>query len=247
MTQPVEMISMRPNIDGFLKHRSEWNESVASQIAEQEGLTLTDKHWDIIRFLRTEFYANNGHIPLVYEIEKGMQREWQSDISISELAELFPGGLNKQGAKIAGCITLQTVEDLLVVKGDSVWSIEPDQNVIEALRLLSEKNIGAVMVVEQNRLVGLMSERDYTRDVVLRDRSPKDTKVKDIMTENVVAVSPDDTLDNCMAIMTEKKFRHLPVLKDDRLVGVLSMTDLVRIIVQQQQFTISQLAGSSVS
>ena len=241
MARHNETVSTQQNIDGFLKHRSEWNENVAAQIAEREGLTLTDAHWDIIQFLRTEFYANNGYIPLTQEIKRGMERVWKRDISYSELTELFPGGISRQGAKIAGCITLQTVQDLLAVKGDSVWSIEPDQGVIDALELMSEKNIGALIVVEQGRLVGIMSERDYTRGVVLQNRSTMDTKVKDIMSENVFTVAPDETLDHCMALMTEEGFRHLPVVKDDQLVGVLSMPDLVRIIVQQQQFTIAQL------
>ena len=130
---------------------------------------------------------------------------------------------------------------MLTVKGDAVWSIEPDQGVIDALKLMAEKDIGALMVVEQDRLVGLMSERDYTRDIILKNRSSMSTQVKDIMSENVVTVAPDETLDQCMALMTEKGFLHLPVVDDGRLVGVLSMPDLVRIIVQQQQFTISQL------
>lgn len=241
MAQHNEIISMQQNIDGFLKHRSEWNKSIASQIADREGVKLTDKHWDIIEFLRTEFYANNGYIPLTQETKKGMERVWKRNISYSELTELFPGGISRQGAKIAGCITLQTVQDLLSVKGGSVWFIEPDQDVIDALRLMSDKNIGALMVVENDRLVGLMSERDYTRGIVLKDRSSMSTKVKDIMSENVVTVAPNETLDHCMALMTEKSFRHLPVVKDGQLVGVLSMPDLVRIIVQQQQFTISRL------
>lgn len=241
MSQHYETISVQQNIEGFLKHRSEWSESVASQIAEREGLTLTDKHWDVIQFLRIEFYSNSGCAPLAAEIKRGMERIWERDVSYSELNELFPGGISKQGAKIAGCVTLQTVQDLLSVKGDLVWSIESNQSVIDALRLMSEKNIGALMVVEHGKLVGVMSERDYTRNVVLKDRSSMDTQVKDIMSKNVVTVDPDETLDQCMALMTEKNFRHLPAVKDGQLVGVLSMPDLVRIIVQQQQFTISQL------
>ncbi len=241
MDQYNDMVSMQPNIDGFLKFRSEWNESVAYDIAEREDLSLTEKHWDVIQFVRTEFYVNSGHLPLVDDIKKGMERAWNREVTYAELSGLFPGGANRQAAKIAGCITLQTVGDLLAVKGDEVWSIEPDQTVLDGLGLMSEKNIGALMVIENGKLVGLMSERDYTRDVVLKSRAPSETKVKDIMTSNVVTVAPDDTLDQCMALMTERHFRHLPVLNDGKLAGVLSMPDLVRIIVQQQQFTISQL------
>ena len=173
-----------------------------------------------------------------------MEREWNSVIPYTELTTFFPGGLNRQGAKIAGCITLQTVNDFLTIKGDYVWSIEPDRDVIDALKLMSEKNIGALMVVEQERLVGLMSERDYTRDVALRGRSETNTKVGEIMSENICTAAPSDTLDQCMALMTERRCRHLPVLEDGRLMGVMSMPDLVRIIVQQQEFTIAQLTDN---
>lgn len=241
MVQHDNTTSIHQDIDGFLKHRSDWSERVAAQMAEREGLTLTDKHWDIIQFIRTEFYANNGDVPLVEKIKKGMEREWNSDVPYTELTTFFPGGLSRQAAKIAGCITLQTVSDFLAVKGDYVWSIEPDRDVLDALKLMSEKNIGALMVVEKERLVGLLSERDYTRDVALRGHPLKGTKVRDIMSNSVSTVAPTDTLDQCMALMTERRFRHLPVLDGDRLVGVLSMPDLVRIIVQQQEFTIAQL------
>ena len=245
MNQYNDMVSMQPNIDGFLKFRSEWNESVANDIAEREDLLLTEKHWDVIQFVRTEFYVNNGHVPLVDDIKKGMQRAWKREVTYAELSRLFPGGANRQAAKIAGCITLQTVSDLLAVKGDEVWSIEPDQTVFDGLGLMSEKNIGALMVVKNGILVGLMSERDYTRNIVLQGRSAMSTKVKEIMSESVFTVAPDETLDHCMALMTEKGFRHLPVIKARQLVGVLSMPDLVRIIVQQQQFTISQLENKT--
>ncbi len=234
-------MSAQPNIQGFLKHRSEWNENTAVIIAEREGLTLTAKHWDVIHFLRTEFYVNNGTVPLAHDIKRCMEREWKTSLSYSELANMFPGGLNIQGAKIAGCITMKTVDDLLKVKGDAVWSVKPDQAVIDALKIMSEKNIGALMVVENDKLVGIVSERDFTRNVVLQDRSPSDTKVMEIMSGSVISVVPEDTLDHCMAIMTEKGFRHLPVLDYNGLAGVLSMPDLVRIIVEQQQFTIAQL------
>jgi len=170
MTVPGPLVSTEKNISGFLKSRSEWSEAVALQIAEKEGLALTDKHWDIIHFVRTEYYANHGIVPWDRDIRRGMEREWGVPVSYPELNKLFPGG-SIQGAKIAGCIPITTVEDLLEVKGDVVWSIAPDQAVIEALRLLSEKNIGALMVVENERLVGVVSERDITREVLLTGRS----------------------------------------------------------------------------
>jgi len=229
------------NIHGFLRHRSQWTENVALQIAEQEGITLTDKHWDVINFIRTEFYANSGHVPAEKDIRSGMEQQWNTSLSITYLNSLFPGGSHTQGAKIAGCITVRTVSDLLAVKGDAVWSIYPKQLVIEALQMFTEKNIGALMVVEHDRLVGVVSERDFTRNAILQDRLITDSQVQDIMTGDVVSVEPDDTLEQCMALMTDRGFRHLPVLEHERLVGVLSMTDLVKVIVDQQRFTISQL------
>lgn len=241
MITQIKPVFKHRNINGFLRQRSEWSEKVASEIAEKEGITLTPKHWDIIHFVRTEFYSNGGNVPMEREIRRGMEREWKVSLTGADMSALFPGGANTQAAKIAGCITVRTVEDLLGVKGDVVWSIHPDQVVIDALKILSEKNIGALMVVENDELVGVVSERDYTREVVLRDRSTTDTTIREIMSGDVVSVEPSDTLDQCMALMTERGFRHLPVLHKGRLAGVLSMPDLVKVIVEQQQFTISKL------
>jgi len=233
------------NIDGFLQHRSQWTEEVALQLAQKEGITLSEKHWDILHFVRNEFYANNGHVPGESEIRSAMVREWKTPLSVTDLTTLFPEGAHTQGAKIAGCITVSTVSELLSVKGDAVWSIKPDQLVIDALRILQEKNIGALMVVEHDKLLGVVSERDFTRQVILQDSLITETQVKNIMTRNVVSVETEDTLDQCMAIMTDQGFRHLPVLEQGRLVGVLSMTDLVKVIVDQQRFAISQLSSQT--
>ena len=241
MNNHHEIVRVQENIDGFLKHRSEWNENVASQIAEKEGLNLSAKHWDVIHFIRTEFYANNGVLPREDDIKDCMTKEWNSAVTDFDLSKLFPGGSSRQGAKIAGCITMTTVKDLLAIKGASVWSVKPDHTVIEALRILSEKNIGALMVVENEKLVGVMSERDFTRDVVLSDKHINETRVIEIMSDNVVSVSPDDTLDQCMGLMIDRGFRHLPVLDSDKLAGVISMPDLVRVIVEQQQAAIARL------
>jgi CBS domain-containing protein len=138
-------------------------------------------------------------------------------------------------------IIMKTVKDLLADKGDQVWSVSPDQSVLEAISLMAEKNVGALMVVQDSSLAGIVSERDYTRSIVLQDRSSKGTTVREIMTENVTTVEPQHTIEDCMTLMTEKSFRHLPVLQDGKLVGVLSMPDLVRAVVAEQQNTISQL------
>lgn len=236
------MQSTQPDIYGFLKSRSEWNRQVAIKLAERERITLSKKHWDVIHFLRTEFYSNGGVVPLVHEIKRCMGQLWKTQVTEQELNVLFPQGPNMQAAKIAGCIAMHTVEDLLDVKGYAVWSVSPEQPVLDALKLMSEKNIGVVMVVEKGKLIGIISERDFIRDVaVAGEKSSADKAIKDIMTKNVVAASLHDTLDHCMTTMAECGFRHLPVVDADRVVGMLSMPDLVRIVVEQQQFTISQL------
>lgn len=136
---------------------------------------------------------------------------------------------------------MNTVSELLNIKGNTVWTISPDQPVIKAIEIMAEKNIGALMVVEDDRLCGVVSERDYTRNVALQDRSSRNTKVREIMTKQAVTITSEHTLNQCMALMTERGFRHLPVVDNDRLIGVLSMPDLVKVIVEQQQFTIAQL------
>jgi len=154
---------------------------------------------------------------------------------------LFPLGLKSQAAKIAGCLTINTVSDLLLVKGDAVWSIKPGQLVTDALKILSDKNIGALMVVEDGNLVGVISERDITRDLLLQDKMVSDVKVADIMSRDVVSVAPNTSLEECMELMTDCGIRHLPVLSQNRLVGVLSMPDLVKVVVEQQHFVITHL------
>ena len=123
----------------------------------------------------------------------------------------------------------------------AIYATSPDTTVFEALKVMAEKNIGALLVVSGDDLVGIFSERDYARKVILRGKSSKDTPVREIMTSPVVTVGPHATAEECMALMTERHIRHLPVLEFGRLVGVISIGDVVRTIVEQQQFTIRQL------
>lgn len=136
---------------------------------------------------------------------------------------------------------MKTVRQLLETKGAEVISVSPDSNVLDALKLMASREIGAVLVVEGARLVGIMSERDYARKVILRGKSSQDTKVREIMTERVMYARPDQTLPELMALMTNKRVRHLPVLEEDRLVGVLSIGDLVKETISEQEFIIRQL------
>jgi len=136
---------------------------------------------------------------------------------------------------------MKTAAQLLKLKPTGVVAIAPDATVLGALKLLAEKNVGAVLVMDGPRLVGLFSERDYARKVALKGKSPADTPVSEVMTREVVFVTPAHTNEECMALMTDKRIRHLPVVADDRVVGVLSIGDLVKDIISEQQFIISQL------
>ena len=133
------------------------------------------------------------------------------------------------------------VSAILVRKDSTIWSIAPNAMVIDAIQLMSEKNVGALPVVENANLLGVISERDYTRKVILKGKSSKETPVRDIMTEQLITVNPDDSVTECMRIMTEKRVRHLPVLEGTRLVGILSIGDLINWTISAQKAAIENL------
>lgn len=137
---------------------------------------------------------------------------------------------------------MASVKQILDRKGYQVWTITPDKTVFEALRLMGEKEIGALAVLDGEQLVGMLSERDYARKVVLKGKTSRETLVQAIMSSPVHAVSPDQSVAECMEIMTERRIRHLPVLERGRLIGMISQGDLVKFIIQEQQFIIDQLA-----
>jgi CBS domain-containing protein len=134
-----------------------------------------------------------------------------------------------------------TVNSILRDKGHQVWSVSPDQSVFQALSLMADKGIGALVVIAGETVVGIISERDYARKVVLQGKSSKDTPVSDIMTSPVLSVSPNHTLDDCMRIVTTNRIRHLPVVQGEKVVGVVSIGDLVQRVISTQEETIQYL------
>jgi CBS domain-containing protein len=135
----------------------------------------------------------------------------------------------------------EIIASLLSNKDRRIWSVSPDATVYDAIELMAEKAIGALLVISEGTLVGIISERDYARKVILHGRSSKDTPVREIMTSSLITVTPEHTVDECMRIVTQHRIRHLPVLDGDRLVGVISIGDLVNAIIAAQAHTIDQL------
>ena len=136
---------------------------------------------------------------------------------------------------------MESVSQLLQDKGGGVLSVTPGTSVFDALKLMAEKNVGALLVMEGGALRGIMSERDYARKVILLGKSSQDIAVRDIMSDKVVTVSPAQTVDECMVLMTAKRVRHLPVLADGKVVGVVSIGDLVKASLEEKDFLINQL------
>jgi len=136
---------------------------------------------------------------------------------------------------------MRYVTDLLDEKGRTVWSVSPDSSVYDALKLMSQKEIGAVLVLEDDRLVGIFSERDYARKVILKGKSSRSTPVCEIMSRKVAYVRPDQSVEECMAFMTKERIRHLPVLEGEQLAGLISIGDVVKAVISAQGMEIKQL------
>jgi len=138
---------------------------------------------------------------------------------------------------------MNSVRDILQSKGNEVWSIDPDSLIFDALKLMADKNIGALVVFDKGSVVGIFSERDYARKVFLQGKSSKETAVREAMTENVLFVRPSQTIEDCMALMSAKHVRHLPVMENDRLMGVISIGDVVKAVIAEKELIIEQLTN----
>jgi CBS domain-containing protein len=136
---------------------------------------------------------------------------------------------------------MRLVCEILQSKGHDVWFVRPEAFVFDAVKMMSERSVGALLVMEGENMVGIITERDYARKVVLAGKSSKQTQVKDIMTQRVLWVAPERTIEECMALMTDKKVRHLPVIENTQVVGIVSIGDLVKAIIAEQQIIIDQL------
>jgi CBS domain-containing protein len=133
------------------------------------------------------------------------------------------------------------VGNLLTSKGQEIWSIAPDKSIFDALEMMADKNVSGLLVLESGKLVGIFTERDYARKLILKGRSSKGTKVSDLMTKNILYVGSRNTIEDCMKLMTAKRVRHLPVIDSDRLIGIVTIGDLVKQIISEQQTTIHHL------
>jgi CBS domain-containing protein len=136
---------------------------------------------------------------------------------------------------------MELVKHILNYKGHEIWSVKPNDTVFDAVKLMADKSIGSLLVMDGDRLVGIVTERDYARKVILEGKSSKDSSVKEVMNSKVLCVSPDQTVDECMALMTDKRVRHLPVLDHKHVVGIISIGDLVNAVISEQQILIDHL------
>lgn len=136
---------------------------------------------------------------------------------------------------------MRLVKNILDSKGTDIWCIGSEDSVLDAIKMMADRRIGALLVIDDENLTGIISERDYARKVILKGRSSENTKVSEIMSSDLICMSPDDSVENCMAIMTEKHIRHLPIIRDEKVVGMVSIGDLVKSIIEEQTYTIKQL------
>jgi CBS domain-containing protein len=142
---------------------------------------------------------------------------------------------------------MNTIRHILQIKGSDVWSIDPESTVFEALRRMADKGVGALLVMENDHLIGILSERDYARKIILFNKSSRETLVREIMTSEVFTIHPDQTVHECMDLMTQKRSRHVPVVEDGNVLGVISIGDVVKDLLYHQRQTIRNLEERIIS
>lgn len=148
---------------------------------------------------------------------------------------------HKGNSRRGGLEMTTTVRQILEGKGYNIHSVSPDDMVIDAIRLMADAKAGALLVMEDGKVAGIISERDYTRKVILNNRSSQNTRVRDIMTSNVISVRPEQNIEECMVVMSKYQVRHLPVVEDNKAIGMLSVMDVVKSIISEKEFIIEQL------
>ena len=173
-------------------------------------------------------------------LEAGLPYGWKHKVSSTFLFEHHLN-LRQVGGFSLVMEVAGTVSWILAHKGSEVWTVHPDTKVYDAIKMMADKNIGALPVVQNDKLLGIISERDYTRKVILQGRSSKETRVSEIMSTNLVVTHPNESLTGCMRVMTDKRIRHLPVMEDGKLVGMLSIGDALKWVISAQTATIEHL------
>src|SRR5439155_10400077 len=178
----------------------------------------------------------------VFELTELNQRQSERSTSDRFQLELFCIAAQAEPIVTVSVMDVSgTIRSILNQKSDQVFSISPDATVLQAVEMMDAKNVGALLVMDQERLVGIVSERDYTRKVMLRGKRSRETKVADIMSSNVTVTHPREPVEKCLRLMTDKHIRHLPVLEDDKVVGVISIGDLVKHVISCQSAAIAHL------
>jgi CBS domain-containing protein len=179
----------------------------------------------------------------VIDVEPGLVSgfHYHLDPKLRTGGRTFPGFGRPLGWPAERRGVMKTVRDILVKKGGGVWFVRPEDTIYHALKEMAEKNVGAVLVIERDQLRGIFSERDYARKVVLKGKSSRETPVSEAMTRKVAFVTPKQTIEECMALMTDLRIRHLPVIQDEKIIGVISIGDVVQAKISDQEFMIHQL------
>ena len=182
-----------------------------------------------------------GAFDVTASVRQSKRKRQQTDVSLPCAAYLRDYAVSARRNPVNSMTHAIHISEILSQKGGIVWSVSPDATVLEAIQMMADKNVGALLVTKDNHLVGVISERDYTRKVVLKGRSSKDTPVRDIISGKIISVSPDHSVEECMRLMTENRIRHLPVVQGTRILGVISIGDLVNSIISHQTSAIQQL------